>query len=203
MKNLYQYPYPVTTLLAISMIAITVLAWFNKAVRQQLILHPVSVVKEREYNRLLTSDFIHHDGVHLILNIYLLITYGGGLEGYLRQTAKNGSLLFLGIYLASCLSGSIATTIINRKDSGFSSAGASGSLMGCIFSYILLQHRRVAFYLPGIGAVNNLYFGIICMVLLTVYQIRSKNEVINQEQHFFGAIGGALMTLCFFPGIIK
>jgi len=194
---------PVTFALMAGLVVTACYAHFNPKLRLKLVLHPVSVVKDKQYYRLLSSDFIHHDFAHLMLNLLLLYGYGGNLEDYLNQKSDFGSLEYLGIYLFSCLSGTVLATLIHRKDSGFTSAGASGSLMGCMFSYVLLQPHRTAFYLPVAGPVENLYFGLISIILLIVYQWKSKNELISHEQHFFGALGGITMTLLLFPGLIR
>lgn len=194
---------PVTIILMISLLFSTIASYVIKSLKINLLLHPASVIKEREYYRLVTADLIHHDLPHLLVNEVILFTYGSRLEDLLNQGNRHGSLDYVMIYFFSCISGSIATTIINRKDFGFSSAGASGSLIGCMFSYLLLKPGRIAFYAPVLGAINNLYFGLICIILLSAYQFRSKNELMNVEQHFFGAVGGLIMTLILFPGGIK
>ena len=194
---------PVTIILMISLLMVAILSYFRRSVRLKFILHPVSIFKQKEYYRLISADLIHHDLAHLLLNEFLLYIYGASLENYLNLTGAYGSLKFILIYMISCLSGSVGTAVLNRKDFGFTSAGASGSIMGCLFSYVLLQPGRVAFYMPVAGAVTNLYMGIISIVLLAIYQWRSNNELINQEQHMFGALGGIITTFLFFPGILK
>jgi membrane associated rhomboid family serine protease len=195
--------YPVTLLLGTGFLLVTLISLVKTPLRFRLFLHPVSIVRQQEYYRLVSSDLVHHDLVHLLLNEYLLIIYGKNLEAYLNHTVTYGSLKFLVIYLVSCLCGTMGVTIMHRKDSGFSSAGASGSLMGCMFAYIMMQPRRVAFFAPAIGPISNLYFGLICILALIIYQRRSKNELISHEQHFFGALGGMLAALILIPGIIK
>ena len=166
-------------------------------------LHPESVVQGREYYRLLTSDLVHNDFGHLVLNEIMLFTYCVNLEAFLNDNHTNGSLLFLGIYLVSCLSGAVVTTLFHKWDEGYSSAGASGSIIGCLFSYTILSPNITAFYLPALGGVKNLYFGIICLAVFIIYQKRTKNTMLNHEVHFFGAVGGILTTLILIPHIIK
>jgi membrane associated rhomboid family serine protease len=201
--SIIHFHYPVTIILMAVLCLLSLLTYRFKSMRLKLILHPVSVLKDKEYYRLFSSDLIHHDLVHLLLNEFLLFIYGATLEDYLNQRGRYGSLEFLLIYLMSCFFGAAGTTIVNRKDFGFTSAGASGSIIGCVFSYVILKPGRVAFFLPVIGAVTNIYLGLVVIVLIFAYQWRSNNELINQEQHFFGALGGMLVTFMIFPGIIK
>lgn len=193
---------PVTISLFFSILFSSVYSFFNKAFLFKLLLHPVSVVKKREYYRLVTADFVHNNFAHLAINLLMIVIYCLPLEQYLNSMGRSGSLQFALVYSTSCLSGSIFTTIRHKKDLGFSSAGASGSVMGCLFSYTLLKPNRTAFYLPVLGAVNNLFFGLICIAGIVVYQQRSKNDLIDHEVHFFGSAGGIIITLILFSGII-
>jgi len=194
---------PITITLMALFFFVKCLEIIYKKLKIMFFLHPQSVVKQKEYYRLFTSDFIHHDWMHLLINLFFLYVYGGYLEDYLNQLGGFGSLQFSLIYFSSCLIGSGMVTIIHRKDFGFSSGGASASIIGCIFSYVILQPKRIAFYLPGLGPINNLYFGMVCIVVLFAYQRRSGNSLINYEQHFFGAIGGVLTTFLIFPTLIR
>jgi membrane associated rhomboid family serine protease len=194
---------PVTIFLMVSFLLIYIVSLKFKTLRFRFFLHPVSITKQKEVFRLITADVIHHDLPHLILNELLLYFYGASLENFLNGASRYGSFEFIAIYLFSCLAGATATTILHRNEVGFSSAGASGSLMGCMFSYILLDPKRIAFFLPVVGPVDNLYFGLISILLLIIYQRKTKNELINHEQHFFGALGGIIITLILFPGLLK
>jgi len=194
---------PVTIFLMAAILLMAIISSFNRKIRLNLVLHPFSVLKQQEYYRLVSADFIHNDFIHLALNEYLLYAYGANLEDYLNASGSYGSLKFAVIYLISCLSGTIVTTMINRKNFGFSSAGASGSIMGCLFGYVILRPKRVALYLPVFGSIINLYWGLICILLIIIYTWKSQNDLISEQQHFFGALGGIMTTLLLVPGIIK
>lgn len=195
--------FPVSTVLGLCILVTSVVSLFKRKYLLMLLLHPVSIIRDNQYYRLLTSDLVHNDFTHLLINEVLLITYCSNLEVYLNRTGKFGSEKFFLIYLTSCITGSLITTIRHSRDFSYSSAGASGSIMGCLFSFSILQPHLTAFFLPGIGPVPNLYFGLICIAGLVIYQLKSKNALLNHEVHFFGAIGGIVSTLLLFPGIIK
>jgi len=164
----------------------------------RFILHPVSIIKDRQYYRIFTSDFVHNDLTHLLLNEVMLIFVCGKLERYLVSVTSYGELFYLAIYLISMLSCNVVVTLLNRSNSDYSCAGASGSILGCMFSLILLQPHLTAYYLPMIGKVTNLYGALIFIVGLIIYRLRTGNKMINHEGHFFGAFGGILATLILF-----
>jgi len=137
-----------------------------------------------------------------MINEATMMTFCISLEGYLHTKTAHGSLDFLIIYWSSCLAGTIPATIRHFKDFNYSSTGASGSITGCIFSYILLVPNQTAYFLPLIGAVSNTYGGLIFLAGLILYKWRSKNKLINHEVHFYGALGGIFVTLLLFPGLL-
>ncbi|WP_170113696.1 rhomboid family intramembrane serine protease [Mucilaginibacter yixingensis] len=177
-------------------------SFLNSVYFGKLLLHPVSIFRSNEYYRLFTADFVHNDMVHLVLNEAMLILVCGKLEKLLRATYEYGSLKFLVVYLASMLFGTVAVTIIHRSDFDFSGAGASGSILGCMFCYTILKPEVTALYLPLIGAIPNKCDALIYILGLIVYKLRGKNSMINHELHFFGALGGILVTFVLFPGVI-
>jgi membrane associated rhomboid family serine protease len=153
-------------------------------------------------HRLITGDFVHNDLMHLLLNELMLYGICASLEEDLRHLYTNGSLRFLIIYLGSWIVGVTATTIRHRMDFDYSSAGSSGSILGCMMSYMMLEPAKIALYLPILGGVKNIYAALLVIVMLIAYQKKTGNQMMNYELHFFGALGGILTTLILFPSII-
>ena len=160
-----------------------------------LLLHPNGIAASKEYYRLFTGDLVHNDLIHLLLNQIMLFTFGTRLEAYWLTINKLGSLYFLVVYLCSNLMGSTITTIRHREDVDYTNTGASGSIIGCMFSYVMVQPDVIAFYVPVLGGVKNIFGGLICIVAYMVYQFRFRKDNINHEVHFFGGLGGILSTL--------
>ena len=161
----------------------------------QLLLHPNGIIESKEYYRLFTGDLVHNDIIHLGLNQIMLFTFGTRLEEHLLSKTTNGSLQFLAIYMSSCLAGSLVTTIRHHKEFEFTNAGASGSIIGCMLGYVLLQPDIIAFYVPVLGGIKNIFGGLLCIVAYMVYQFKYDKTNINHEVHFFGGLGGIASTL--------
>jgi membrane associated rhomboid family serine protease len=177
---------------------ITVLGVFglqNQRFYISFLLHPASIKRDNAWYRLVSGDFVHNDLVHLLINAFAFFAIGSELEEYLRSTSAYGSLLFLVIYISSCFCGSFITFWKYRNDFTFSSAGASGSILGCMLGFMILQPYHVAFYLPVFGAVMNIYTALIYMAVLISYRWRSGNPMVSYEVHLYGAMGGIIATL--------
>jgi membrane associated rhomboid family serine protease len=177
--------------------------FYNKDYFLKMILHPFGITKKKEYYRLFTSDLVHNDAGHLLMNEVMFYLVCVNLEQTLNGQSKYGSALFLLIYAVSYFTGVILITIRHRNDFSYSSAGASGSIMGCMMSFMILKPDYIAVYLPVLGGLKNSFMALLFILVLIVYQYRTKNKLMNNELHFYSALGGVIITLGIFPELIN
>jgi membrane associated rhomboid family serine protease len=193
---------PVTLSIMGLMMVTSIAAFRKRDFYLKMILHPNSIIIRKEYYRLATSDFVHNDPMHLVINEVMAFFICGQLEGFLNARRNYGSLIFLLIYLLSHFSGVLLVTWRHRNSYAYSSAGASGSILGCMLSFMMLSPDFIAFYLPIAGGVKNIFAGLIVIAGLIVYQWRYANQMMDHELHFFSALGGIIVTLAIFPNLL-
>lgn len=184
----------VSTIFILLILVLSLLAFRRPKVFGDLLLHPYGVVHRKEYFRLFTSQFVHGDRLHLIANIYMLYISCVSLENYLCSVSRFGNVIFLGIYCSTLLFGGLITTMRHYRDPGFTSAGASGAVMGCMFSFMVLQPDFVALYLPFVGPVKNVYAALVFILLLLKLQFRGQ-RYFNHELHLYCAVAGIICGL--------
>ncbi len=91
---------------------------------------------------LLSSMFLHASWLHLIANMWALWIFGDNIEDYL------GHFLYLLVYLASGLAGSLLHVLLNSA-SLVPSVGASGAIAGIMGAYfVLFPSARVLTIVP-------------------------------------------------------
>jgi membrane associated rhomboid family serine protease len=193
---------PISLLLLLAICISSIYGFYHKKYFLKLILHPLGISKHREYYRLFTSDLIHNDFGHLLVNAYMYCIVCINLEHSLNQKSPYGSELFVIIYGFSYFTGVFVITLRHKHDINYSSAGASGSIMGCMMSFMILKPDKVALYLPVYGGVKNSFMALLFIIGLIVYQYRSRNQLMNNELHFFSALGGIGITIALFPELI-
>lgn len=193
---------PVTYILMVLLLIFMAASMLKEKTFLKLLLHPFSIFRNREYYRLLTSDLVHNDIGHFVLNEFMLYVFGTDLEEHLRKKSESGSWQFLFIYLFSLISANLLTSIRHRLDFNYSSAGASGSIMGCVFAFMIIDPNGTALNYAVIGPVRNIFTGFIYLVLLIIYKWKRGNDMINHELHFYGALSGVVATLILFPNIL-
>ncbi|MES2239239.1 MAG: rhomboid family intramembrane serine protease [Bacteroidota bacterium] len=154
----------------------------------------IGSIRSGEQIRMLTSGFLHADIGHLVFNMITLYFFAPVVIAYL------GSLLFLVIYFASLIFGSLLTLVLHKNDYNYRAIGASGAVTGILYSAILLEPDMmlgIFFIIPMPAYV----FGILYL-LYSIYGIKAKNDGIGHTAHFGGAIGGYLITLLVNPNLI-
>nr|WP_288833799.1 rhomboid family intramembrane serine protease [uncultured Flavobacterium sp.] len=154
----------------------------------------IGSIRSGEQIRMFTSGFLHADITHLAFNMITLFFFAPVVILYL------GSWVFLMIYLASLLFGSLLTLGLHKNDYNYRAVGASGAVTGILYSAILLRPDMMLgiFFIIPMPAY---LFGILYL-FYSIYGMKAKNDGIGHTAHFGGAIGGYLITLLVYPDLL-
>jgi membrane associated rhomboid family serine protease len=193
---------PATIIIMVVILIFSVMGFRSNSFYLKMIHHPASVVNNKQYHRLFTSDLVHNDFMHLLVNEAMALFICGNLEEVLRKQSVYGTLEFIFIYLLSHFAGVVLTTIRHRNDFEYSSAGASGSVLGCMMAFMILKPDYIGLYVPIAGGLKNIYVGLIVIVGLIIYQRRTGNPMMDNELHFYSALGGIAASFILFPHLI-
>lgn len=153
----------------------------------------VGSVRAGEQIRMITSGFLHLDIMHLAFNMITLYFFAPYVIGLI------GNIYFLYVYFGSMIAGSLLTLYLHKDNYSYRAIGASGAVMGIIYSSILLDvNKHMYFY----GFIPGYIFGI-GYLLYSIYGMRAKRDNIGHTAHFGGAIGGYVITLIREPSLFK
>lgn len=147
----------------------------------------IASIRAGEQIRMLTSGFLHGDIGHLAFNMITLYFFAPVVMDYF------GNMYFIIIYIGSMLLGNMLTLYLHKNELYYRALGASGAVMGIIYSSVLLYPNMelgLFFILPVKGYI----FGI-GYLLYSLYGMKSRTDNIGHTAHFGGAIGGFLLTL--------
>ena len=156
----------------------------------------VGAVRRGEKIRLFSSGFLHADTQHLLLNMLSLYFFADVVIALLNP------FQFVLIYLGSLLLGSLLSLYFHKNEFHYSAVGASGAVMGIIYSAILLQ-PGMSLYLFFIPIPIPAYIFGIGYLLYSIYGMKNRIGNIGHDAHFGGAIGGYLITLILSPWLFQ
>jgi len=145
--------------------------------------------------QILTSGFLHVDPGHLFVNMLTLYFFANVIIYGI------GAPAFLVIYIGSLLLGNLLSFYFHKNDSYYTAVGASGAVMGILYSAILLQPDMTLglfFVIP----VPAYIFGI-GYLFYTIYGMKQRSDNIGHDAHFGGATGGYFLTMLFAPWVFE
>lgn len=155
----------------------------------------ISELKRGNYKVLISSGFLHVDSTHLLVNMLTLYFFANSVLAVL------GVPSFLAIYFGSMLLGNYLSFFFHQNEPSYSAVGASGAVVGILYSAILLQPDMMLglfFIIPMPAYV----FGI-GYLLYSIYAMKKRNDHIGHDAHFGGAMGGYFITLILQPHLFK
>ena len=166
----------------------------NQVGKSLLAFHPVSVKKHHQWYRFLSSGFIHADLTHLIINMFVLWSFGNALEthfypGYLGDFAAQKYLV---LYFGGIVVSSIPSYLRHQENPRYSALGASGGVSAVVFGVIIFEPWQ-NLYLWGVIAIPQILAGA-GYLFYSWHKDKQANDNIGHMAHLTGAIWGFLFT---------
>lgn len=182
---------PATLIILAVTAVVSIVAFRNRRLWERLMLKPREILADKQYERLLTSGFVHGDGFHLAFNAYSLLACGRDIE------AIYGIRTLLLVYFSSILGGSLLSLFIHRHHD-YRALGASGGVCGLLFASIfLLPGGSIHLFFIPIGIPAYL-FAVLFLVFSFVMMRRGKDNI-GHDAHIGGAIVGLLVATAMYP----
>ena len=156
----------------------------------------IGAIKRGEKIGMISSGFLHADMQHLLFNMFTLYFFADVVINYLNP------FYFIILYIGSLLVGNLLSYYFHKNEYHYSAVGASGAVMGVLYSAILLDpEMRLGFMFIPIP-IPGYVFGI-GYLLYSIYGMKNKVGNIGHDAHFGGAIGGYVITLVLAPWLFQ
>ena len=191
MQNLH-----IATIIIIAANVIISMKGFNDFAFFEKYKFNIAGIRRGEQIRMFSSGFLHGDFSHLLFNMLTLYFFANVVIGAVGVTS------FVIIYVASLLLGNLLSFYFHKNEYHYSAVGASGAVMGILYSAILFYPDMglYMFFIPI--AIPAWLFGI-GYLLYSVYGMKKQLGNIGHDAHVGGAIGGYVLTLLFAPYLFQ
>lgn len=182
-------------------VLISIMAFNQPEVFSRLQLNPYQVYHRKEWYRLITHGFVHVDWMHLLINMFVLYSFGSQVENVFESLQQADYLRYYQMwytvfYITAIVISSLLTVAKHRNDAYYNSVGASGAVSAVVFFYIFFApYQKLLLFM--IIPIPGILFGVAYLVY-SQYMSRKSNDNINHDAHFVGAVYGFL-----FPLLIK
>ncbi len=190
-RNHYLRSMTVTLIFIIITVVISVMAFTNERLLNNLLLWPARMHSPEQYYRFLTSGFVHVDYMHLAFNMITFYFFGELLEQYI------GPERFVIVYLSGIIVAGIPSYFKKRHVPGYASLGASGGVAAILFATIYLNPwQQIGLFF--IIQLPSIVFAVIYLAY-TAYLARKGSGVVNHDAHLWGSLYGLLCMLVIDP----
>ena len=120
----------------LAIVVVTVLtSWIGftrRSFAERFMFSTQEILGRKEYERVLTSGFLHADGWHLAFNMFSFYFFARAIEW------RYGAASMLLIYFSAILGGSLLSLLVHRHQD-YRAWGASGGVCGIIFAHIFMN----------------------------------------------------------------
>ncbi len=173
----------------------------NRQIIETLKHYPYAEARDKSYYRMLSGGFVHGSMMHLLINMYVLYTFGEYVENKFVANfcTLNGRMIYLVFYLAIIFLADIPSFLKHKNNPSYASVGASGATSGIIFVFIMINPWSMLglmFIIP----IPAIIFGVLYLIYSS-WAANTKNDGIDHSAHFWGAIAGIVLALILMPDI--
>jgi len=187
----------VTNVLILITVIVSILAWKKNYLFDKLRFNASHIVYDKEYYRLFTYAFLHGDGAHLFINMFVLWMFGNVIEQtYAYWWGVKGIALFLFFYLTAIVISSLSDVKKHRENYSYNAVGASGAVSAMVFAFILIHPLEKLFILFIPIGIPAFIFGILYLIYST-YMSKKQRDNIGHTAHFWGGVYGFLFPILF------
>lgn len=163
---------------------------------------PGPILRHKQYDRLLTSGFLHVNTTHLLFNMITFYFFAWFVIHFfsIHTGGKaNGVVAFAVVYLAAIIGGNLLALFFQKNNYNYAAVGASGGVSGILFASIVIE-PNVELLLFFILPIKGWIFAIIYLGY-SVYGMKKQLGNIGHEAHLGGAIIGLIAPILIYPDI--
>lgn len=184
----------ITLIIIIITSLVSVLAFFGIVPADKFMFNAWAVSERREYWRFFTHALLHGGWGHLIINMFVLYSFGEVVERVFGVFyGSKGGLYYALFYVLAAAVSSIWDYFEHRNDYSYNALGASGAVNAVLFASIVFNpmSKLIVFPIPiplpaWLFAV--LYLG------YSIFMSKRGGDNIGHRAHISGAVFGAAVA---------
>jgi membrane associated rhomboid family serine protease len=181
---------------------ISVLAFQQTQLFEKLKFNAWDIHHRKEWHRFLSYGLIHADWMHLLINMFVLYSFGRIVEEiFIQYFDLRGYIYFILLYAGGIAFSTLVDFAKYKNDVHYNAVGASGAVSAVVFSSIILfPSGKIFLFMIPVGIPAPI-FGILYLIY-SAYMARRGGTNIGHSAHFWGAIFGIVYTVALKPAFI-
>lgn len=180
---------------------VSIAAFQDRKTFEGLLFSPYAVQHRQQWYRLFSHGLLHADVMHLMVNMFVLWSFGGAVELlYPIISPLPAGVAYVALYLGGMLFATLPGMAKYRNNPSYRSVGASGAVSAVVFAQVVMlpTHQVSLFFIQQLPAW---LFGVLYLVYSYAMDKRGGDQVAH-DAHFYGAVFGVLFTFALHPPIL-
>ena len=189
----------ITLIIIIVTVIVSLRAFSDKATFDKLKFNAYAINNYREWFRFFTHALIHADWMHLLVNMFVLYSFGALVEDYYAfYFGPKAIFYFLTLYIGSVIVSSIPSYEKNKNNIYYNAVGASGAVSAILFASILFYPTGKIMLILLPVPIPSFVFGALYLIY-SAYMSKKNIDNVGHDAHFYGAIFGFVFTILLKP----
>ena len=178
--------------------AISIYGFSNPDFVERYIFNISAIRMTNNWDRLLSSSFLHADGMHLFFNMYVLYMFAPSI----MNSQRFGLFWFFIIYFGAVMGGGLLAYFMHKNNYAYRALGASGGVTGIVMASAVVNPDMgmgiifIPLFIPAyiFGALYLTY---------SIYAMHKQTDNIGHDAHLGGAIVGIFLPIVLYPQILS
>ncbi len=184
-------------------VLVSILAFQNTDLMDKLKFNAYKIKYDKQTFRFFTYGFVHAGWTHLIVNMFVLWSFGEIVENFLSQHfGYKGELYFILLYVAGLIFSTLVDFRRNKDNIYYNAVGASGAVSAVVFASILIFPGGGIIVFPIPIPIPSWLFGILYLVY-SAYMAKRGTDNVGHTAHFWGAVVGVVFMLLISPSVFR
>jgi len=158
------------------------------------------IKNRKEHIRWISHGFFHGSWMHLLINMFVLWSFGRAVIHYFKQSLPgNSSIVFIFFFLSAIVVSSIYSYLKEKDNYNYNAIGASGAVSAVVFASILYDpyHTIFLYFIP----VPGILLGVGYLVYSRIMAQRNVDNI-GHDAHFWGAVYGFIFPILLNPALL-
>lgn len=188
-------------------IILTVLVSFttfrNRLAFERMKFNAYEIRQHKSWHRFFSYGLLHADWMHLLINMFVLYSFGSLTEDILRAELGIQGRIFFGIlYVTALICSVLPSYFKHRKNYYYNAVGASGAVSAVLFASIIVHPQGNVFLMFIPIPIPAFIFGIFYLGY-SVWMARRGTDNVGHDVHFWGAIYGIAFVCLLHPPFLR
>lgn len=187
----------------IAIIIITALvslyAFSNREVFDRLKFNAYAIKNYGQGWRFFSYGLIHADWLHLLVNMFVLYSFGKVVsEAFHFYFDLKGYLFYILLYIGGIVFSVLFDFGKYKDDKYYNAVGASGAVSAVLFSSIIIFPANSLYLMFIPVPIPAAVFGVLYLIYSAVMAKRAQDNI-GHNAHFWGAVYGIVFTIAIKP----